>query len=123
MHDDLIERRLRDALRSEGDGLAFTITPAELERRLALRRRRPAFRPTGLLLAAAVGIGLIGVAGLVGGWFERKPDGTPAPSTLGVVGPSPSAEPVHLAPASAPPPVDLPAIEDLIHAGPVGDVV
>src|SRR6476646_10734282 len=118
MHDDLIERRLRDALRSEGDGLAFTITPAELERRLALRRRRQVLRPTGLLLAAAVGIGLVGVAGLVGGWFERQPDATPGPSTLAVVGPSPSAEPVNLPPASAPAPTDLPTIEDLIHAGP-----
>ena len=81
MHDDLIERRLRDALRDEGDGLAFTITPAELERRLALRRRRqPSGRP-GSSLAAAVGIGLVGVAGLVGGWFDRAPDPTPAPST------------------------------------------
>jgi len=125
MHDDLIERRLRDALRSEGDGLDFTITPAELERRLALRRRRHAVRPAGLLLAAAVGIGLVGVAGLVGGWFERHPDATPGPSKLAVVGPSPSAEAVDLPPASAPAPAptDLPTIEDLIHAGPVGDIV
>src|SRR6478735_12600531 len=107
MHDDLIERRLRNALRTEGDALALTITPAELERRLAMRRRRHAFRPAGLLLAAAVGIGLVGVAGLVGGWFERKPDATPGPSTLAVVGPSPSAEPVNLPPGSAPAPTDL----------------
>jgi hypothetical protein len=123
MHDDLIERRLRDALRTDGDRLALTITPAELERRLSLRRRRPAFRPTGLLLAAAVGIGLVGVAGLVGGWFERHPDATPGPSKLAVVGPSPSAVAVDLPPASAPAPTDLPTIEDLIQAGPVGDIV
>ncbi|HEY7969843.1 MAG TPA: hypothetical protein VID95_07585 [Candidatus Limnocylindrales bacterium] len=123
MHEDLIERRLRDALRSEGDGLAFTITPAELERRLNLRRRRHALRPTSLLLAAAVGIGLVGVASLVGGWFERQPDPTPGPSALAILTPTSSAQPVNVPPASALPPVDLPTIEDLIHAGPVGDIV
>ena len=39
MSDQLLERRLRAALHDEADGLLITITPAELERRAALRRR------------------------------------------------------------------------------------
>jgi len=124
MHDDLMERRLRDALRTEGDSLAFTITSGELERRIGLRRRRAAFRPTAVLLAAAVGIGLIGVAGIVGGWFERNPDATPPPALVAVVGPSPSGEPVNPPrPSASAPARDLPTLEDLIHSGPVDDVV
>ena len=79
MHDDVLERRLRAALRSAGDGVALTITASELERRWIVRRRRSL--TTGLLLVAAVGIGLVGVLGVGGGWFDgvRLP-AVPAPS-------------------------------------------
>jgi hypothetical protein len=70
MHDESIERRLRGALHEEADALPFTITAAELERRLALRRRSFAGRRLTLLLAAAVGISLFGVGGALNGWFN-----------------------------------------------------
>src|SRR6185369_11737457 len=59
MHDELTERRLRSALREAGDGLSFTITAAELERRMALRGRRSGNSRLTLLLAAAVAIGAL----------------------------------------------------------------
>ncbi|HEY7133339.1 MAG TPA: hypothetical protein VH440_13880 [Candidatus Limnocylindrales bacterium] len=128
MHDDLIERRLRDALRGEGDRVALTITPAELERRWALRRRQAATRPMALLLAAAVGIGLVGVGAVVGGFFERSSD-APEPSNLAVVppGPTPSTEPVVTpVPENLPlpsGPTDLPTLVDLLHSGPADAIV
>ena len=123
MHDETLERRVRAALHDEADRLSFTITAAEMERRLALRRRRVATRPTALLFAAAVGIGLVGAAAVAGGWFDREPHPTPTPvpSTLALVGPSSSPEPVDGLPA--PSPVDLPTLEDLVHSGPVDDIV
>jgi hypothetical protein len=70
MHDELIERRLRAALSEEAGSLAFTITPAELERRLALRHRTVSGRRITLLLAAAVGISIFGVGGALSGLFS-----------------------------------------------------
>jgi hypothetical protein len=108
MHDDLIERRLRDALHGEGDRVALTITAAELERRWALRRRQAATRPMALLLAAAVGIGLVGVGAVVGGVFDRDLQGpSPAPSMPAVVA---EASP---SPAASPAAAGLPSLEQL----------
>ena len=92
MHDESIERRLRGALHEEADALPFTITAAELERRLALRRRSFAGRRLTLLLAAAVGISLVGVAGALGGLFDQK---QPTPTNLlaNTTFPPPSASP------------------------------
>ena len=81
MHDDLLERRLRDALHREADGLAFTITSAELDRRLALRSRVVAGRRSTLLLAAAVALGLLGLGGLLGALGEDDTE-SPPPSQL-----------------------------------------
>jgi hypothetical protein len=111
MHDELIERRLRDALRTEGDAVALTITGAELERRWTRDRRRNATRPMALLLAAAVGVGLVGAGAIVGGVFDRSTPTPPAPSAPAVVAnaspsPSPSAIASHE-------PVVLPSIEEL----------
>ena len=97
MHDQSLEQKLRAALRAEGDGLAFTITPAELERRLALRRRG-GLGPMGSLgLAAVVGIGLLGLAAVAGGWLETRPAVVPPPSpsavALASAGPSTAASP------------------------------
>jgi len=71
MHDDLLERRLSAALHEEAAALPFTITKAELERRVALRRRSLAGRRLTLLLAAAVGIGLVGVGSALSGQIGR----------------------------------------------------
>ena len=75
MHDEMLERRLRATLREDAGQLPFTITAAELERRLVLRDRSLGGRRLGLLLAAAVGIGLFGIGGAMGGLFDD-----PAPS-------------------------------------------
>lgn len=92
MHDHSLEQKLRAALQAEGDGLAFTITAAELERRRALSRRRGIGPLAGLGLAAAAGVALLGLVGLAGGWFEQRtavtPPGSPPPS-----GPVSSAAP------------------------------
>jgi len=87
MRDELLELRVRDALRSAAAGLDLTITAAELERRRILRNRRS--RTAVLLLAAAVGIGLVGAAGFAGGLFNglRLPAVLPLPSDR-AVGPS-----------------------------------
>ena len=47
MHDGPLEDRLRAVLRGEGDALQLTITPGELERRAALRRRERIGRRAG----------------------------------------------------------------------------
>ena len=72
MHDDLLERRLSAALHDEAATLSLNVTAAELERRLALRRRSFAGRRLTLLLAAAVGIGLFGIGGALSGRFDKS---------------------------------------------------
>jgi hypothetical protein len=94
MHDDQLERRLSAALRREGDDLPFTITAAELERRLILRGRLTTGRRSTLLLAAAVGIGLLGVGGVVGGLLGDVTETAP-PSQVADASPS-STDPVNL---------------------------
>ncbi len=97
MHDQSLEARLRDALRIEGDGLALTITAAELERRLAQRRRGGLSPLASLGLAAAVGAALLGLVGVAGGWFERPaivpPTASASPSTVPSADPSGPATP------------------------------
>ncbi len=94
MHDQTLEQRLRIALQSEGDPLPLTITAAELERRLALRHRGGLSRFASIGLAAAIGIALIGLAGVAGGWFDQRPIGpaplpsSPAPTVAPTIGPS-----------------------------------
>lgn len=99
MHDPSLEQKLRAALRSEGDQLAFTITAAELERRLVLRRRGGLSPMASLGLAAAVGVGLLGLVGVAGGWFETRPVVAPSPSPVAVASTSPSGEPPSAAPS------------------------
>jgi len=117
MHDEMLERRLRDALRAEADAFGLTITSAKLERRLALRRRAGAGRRAGLLLAATVGIGLVGAVGAASGWFDPRP----APPQVRPLG-SPIANATHASPespSSQPPPsgpVRLPTLDELIAA-------
>ena len=106
MHDDLIERRLRTILRDEADRQPFTITATELERRVVLRGRAPGLRRTTLLLAAAVGIGAVGVGGLVGGFFNGPADPTSGPTNPVVSTPAPTEAP----------PAMLPSLEEMIAA-------
>jgi hypothetical protein len=110
MHDQSLEQKLRTALQAEGDRLTLTITSAELERRLALRRRGGSGRMASLGLAAAVTVALIGLAGVAGGWFESPPV-VPAPSSSAApdVTPAPT-----IGPSIGPAPAALPTLEDLL---------
>ncbi|MEO5941574.1 MAG: hypothetical protein ABIZ72_11130 [Candidatus Limnocylindrales bacterium] len=111
MHDLPLEQKLRATLQAEGDRLPLTITPAELERRLALRRRG-GFSPIASLgLAAAVGIGLLGLVGLAGGWFEQRTavvPPLPSPVTVATATDAPS-DPAS--PLAAP---LLPSLDDFL---------
>lgn len=62
MPDHDLERSLREALGADADGLPLTITAAELERRVAVRRRARVGR---WLSAAAAGIAVVLVGSLV----------------------------------------------------------
>ena len=107
MHDDRLEGRLRSALRAEADGLSFTITAEELRRRLVVRRRARLGRPGMFLLAAAVGLGLVGVGVVAGSWLDRPgPSPRPVPSAR-------IAEASHEMPTprNLPLPPSLPSIE------------
>jgi hypothetical protein len=114
MHDEMLERRLHDALRAEGDALGLTITSAELERRLAARRRGRTTRGFGLLLAAALSVGAVGATAIGGGWFNRATG--PLPSQQARVSqPTPSAAPVAteaIAPGQEP---TLPTLDELMQ--------
>ncbi|MEP6639595.1 MAG: hypothetical protein ABJC39_09630, partial [Chloroflexota bacterium] len=118
MHDPQLERQLRTALRTEGDRLTFTITAAELDRRLALRRRARPNWLASLGLAAAVTVGLLGLVGVAGGWFDRSttppavPSGSTAPEQTAAPTPPPSVTPAA-----------LPALWQLIDAGDATAVV
>jgi hypothetical protein len=107
MLDQSLEQKLRAALRTEGDDLPLTITAAELERRLALRRRGGLSPLTSLGLAAAVGIGLLGLVAVAGGWLEQRPATVPNPSAS--AGPTPVA--ALPAPSVA---AVLPTLDDLL---------
>ncbi len=83
MRDTQIDERIRSVLRSEGDRLPLTITAAELERRLAARRRRARGRWVSVLAAAVAIIAIGAMAALGNGWL-RPAIGTqasPSPSS------------------------------------------
>jgi hypothetical protein len=91
MHDSQLEDQVRSLLRTEGDGIPLTITAAELERRLAARRRATGGRRLSLVAAAvaAIMVGTIVAAG--NGWLRLPAIGTvPSPDASA----TPSAEPV-----------------------------
>jgi hypothetical protein len=112
MHEDALERRLGEALHEEAASLPFTIIPAELERRMALRRRGLAGRRLTLLLAAAVGISLIGVGGALSGLFSPTLP-TPTGPVAASVGPESSD-------ATA---VALPSLDELVAVDPESVIV
>lgn len=71
MHDDRLEEQLRWALRTEGDELALTISAAELQRRMTVRRRERNGRRLVLAAAAAVAVVAIGsILALTNGWLR-----------------------------------------------------
>lgn len=115
MHDDRLEDRLRAALRTEAEGLAFTITAEELRRRLVVRRRARVSRTSTLLLAAAVGVGLLGVGALAGGALDRR-TAVPTSPPSGPIAPIAQAS---TSPASSTPPAaaTLPTLDELIDDG------
>jgi hypothetical protein len=117
MHDTAFEQKLRSALQAEGDGLALTITAAELERRLVLRRRGRPSSVVSIGLAAAFGVALIGLAGVVGGWFEARPIvPAPLPSASAPASSTPSPVPT-IGPSILPSgvfPDRLPSLDELL---------
>jgi hypothetical protein len=84
MPDVTIEGGLRSAFQAESDHLGLTITTAELERRLVVRRRSRSGRRIQLLAAAIAIVVFAGIAALSNGWLR-------APAIGGTVTPAPSA--------------------------------
>jgi Tol biopolymer transport system component len=107
MFDDLLEERLRSILRQAGGELSLSVTAAELERRLTVRRRaRTAQRST--LIAAAVGIIAVGaIVGSAPSWFRQTQNQGAA-----------TASPRQTAPATASPPVPSASPETIAPATP-----
>lgn len=94
MHDANPEERLRSVLRQEGDGLPFTITPDELERRLALRRRARNGQRLSLLAAGVAALAVGTIFALGSGWFRDDDVAAhPSPSPSTSANPSPAATP------------------------------
>lgn len=82
MHDDRIEEQLRTVLRTEGDNLLLTISSAELERRLAARRRATSGRRLSVVAAAVAAIAIASIAAVGNGWVTLPsvadaPDASP----------------------------------------------
>ena len=118
MHDDQVEDRLRAILRAEGDGLPLTITPEELERRLALRRRERSGRRLGLL---AAGLAVIAVGSLVAttaGWVRIPAMGDPVASTEPTETPHESFGPAGTPIPGIAPLVAIPGRKELIRIDP-----
>jgi hypothetical protein len=118
MHDDLLERRLRTALRDEADRMPFTITAAELERRVILRGRGAGNKRLGMLLAAAMGVGLIGVGSVIGGLTNP-----PVPPPISQSTDAAATDPAATAAATAPADALLPSMDNLIAAAGADPVV
>ena len=119
MHDTNLEERLRSVLRQEGDGLPFTVTTEELERRLALRRRARTGQRRSLMAAGLAVLAVGAVLALGSGWLRGTnvaADPSPSPTATGAPSPHASASPdavVTPSPAaSADPLAALPVIED-----------
>lgn len=109
MHDSQLEDRVRGVLRGEGDALPVTITPEELERRLALRRRERVGRRAGLLAAAVAVVAVGSLVATTGAWFQSPGVGSrPSPAPTGSPAPSEAALPCEtIDPASIDEPPSL----------------
>lgn len=98
MHDTRLENEIRTVLRAEADALPLTITDAELDRRLALRRRDRTGRRFALAAAAVVVVAVGSIVAFGGGWLQLPTvgvDATPSPeaSTPASSDVAPSVEP------------------------------
>jgi hypothetical protein len=96
MHDSQLEDRLRTALRAEGDGLSVTITAAELERRLANRRRQSRGRMLTFIAAAIAFVAVAAIAAMSNGWLHLPAVGataSPSPTETPRLSAGPSATP------------------------------
>jgi hypothetical protein len=109
MFDDRLEDRLRSTLRRAGDELSLSVTAAELERRLTVRRRARATQRSALL-AAAVGILAVGaIVGSAPSWFRQVPNQIAATSS-----------PLPTAPVTASPSASSASPESIVPATPTG---
>ncbi|MGK2851909.1 MAG: hypothetical protein ACSLFN_13475 [Candidatus Limnocylindrales bacterium] len=91
MHDSRLEDQLRNALRAEGDGQPLTITPAELERRLLLRRRARNSQRFSLVAAAVAVVAIGSIVAIGNGWLGMPAvgvDPSPSPTASGSLGPA-----------------------------------
>jgi hypothetical protein len=96
MHDTQVEDRLRRILRNEGEDLPFTITTAELERRLAARRRAAGGRRLSLVAAVVAAIAVGGMVAVSNGWVTPPGVATqPGPTPTPTVAPTTSATPTY----------------------------
>jgi Tol biopolymer transport system component len=103
MFDDRLEDRLRSALRQTGNELRLSVTAAELERRLTVRRRARAAQRSVLVAAA---IGIVAVGALVASapsWFRQVPNQVASTASPGAtIAPSSTSPLPSSALASAP---------------------
>jgi hypothetical protein len=113
MHDELIEQRLRAALRTEAAALPFTITGEELRRRHRAARRSRLGRSGTLLLAAAVGVGLVSVGAVVGGWLDDRRPPQPEPSRIAILPPTSVETSAPSGPRASDATVSLPTLDEL----------
>lgn len=100
MHDTNLEERLRSVLRQEGDGLPFTITTDELDRRLALRRRARNGQRLSVIAAGLAVVAVGAVFALGSGWL-RGPSVAADPSPSATMSEPPSSPPPTTAPAAS----------------------
>jgi hypothetical protein len=117
MHDETVELRLRAALRDEADRQPFTITAAELERRIAVRSRVSGNVRLTLLVAAAMTLGALGLGGVIGGSLSDA-DESPPPSRSTEASPGPT-----IPPDASPGPVFLGSLDEAIDTALGGEVV
>ena len=100
MLDTRLEERLRAALRAADDDLPMTVTSAELERRLATRRRQRNGRRLSLVAAAVAVVAISSIVAISNGWIlGRAVVGGLTPS----LSPGSSASPAATLASSAPP--------------------
>ena len=135
MHDQRLEDQLRGALRADGAALPFTITEAELERRLVRRQREHRGQRVSLVAAAVAVIAVAGLVGFGNGWVRLPaigivssptPSASPSPSPSRgrsvVVTPAPAAPLTPTAAATFRPAPDLGGPTDAILARVVADI-
>ena len=100
MSDTRLEEKIRGALRADADGWPMTISEAELERRLTLRRRERSDHRRALVAAAALVVAVGSFLAIGGGWVRLPAVGVDATPSPAATAPVPSAAAPTRAPAS-----------------------